>query len=233
MTGVPAAGEALDATRTRVLQAVLAGAPGTTVGALADELGGHPNTTRHHLRALVAAGLVEPSSARGAARGRPAVRYAVTPAGRRAALASETGAGDPGAEEYVALAAAFADRLAAHGADPSEEARSVGRAWGRALATGGAPPEPRQGVLALLDRLGFSPEVAPGEVTEHVDRELEVRLRTCPLLDAARRHPHVVCQVHAGLVEGADAAFGGAGEDVVLRPFAVPGACLLVLPPGR
>ena len=61
----------------------------------------------------------------------------------------------------------------------------------------------------------------------------EVELRTCPLVDAARRHPEVVCQVHAGLVSGADAVYGGSGEGVRLVPFASPGACHLTLASDR
>ena len=74
---------------------------------------------------------------------------------------------------------------------------------------------------------------APAKAPQDPPGGLEVRLRTCPLLEAARRHPEVVCEVHAGLVEGADAAYGGTGTGVDLRPFAVPGACLLALSPGR
>ena len=56
-------------------------------------------------------------------------------------------------------------------------------------------------------------------------------LRTCPLLDAAKRHPEVVCQVHLGLVAGALEADDHSAEGLGLRPFARPGACELALPP--
>lgn len=228
-------GPGLDAARRRVLRVVADSGPGATVAALAGVLGGHPNTTRHHLRALVASGLVMARTDDGAGPGRPPVRYAVTPEGRHAA--SGAAAGDPSVEEYLALAGAFADRLAALGVDSAEESRSIGRAWGAALAArdlaaadgpgadDGAvdPGEPRRHVLALLERLGFSPR----------PEGREVELRTCPLLDAATRHPEVVCQVHAGLVSGADAAYGGTGEGVRLVPFARPGACHLTLPSAR
>ncbi len=54
-------------------------------------------------------------------------------------------------------------------------------------------------------------------------------LRTCPLLDAARRHPEVVCQVHLGLVDGALAAHEVTAPGARLEPFARPGACVLTL----
>ncbi len=206
---------------------------------LAVTLGGHPNTTRHHLRTLVDEGLVRVASATPpAARGRPTLRYALSAAGRRAVA----GQGEPEASQYLALAAAFADRLAARGDDPGEDSRAVGRAWagvltGRSPGAGGADMsevEPRPGVLALLDRLGFSPEEdEPGAEGAGRGGARQVLLRTCPLLEAATRHPEVVCEVHAGLVAGAHAAYGGSAEGVVLEPFAAPGACRLTLPPNR
>lgn len=237
----------LDPARLRVLRELAGADRACTVGELAQALGGHPNTTRHHLRALLAAGLVQvpdaadeagpigAGSVREGGRGRPAARYVVTPQGR--GTASGGVEGDPAAEEYLALAGAFADRLAALGVDTSEESRAVGRAWGASLAArdvtaagGGLPGQPREQVVALLHRLGFSPVVRP---TPDRDDGREVELRTCPLLDAARRHPEVVCQVHAGLVSGADAAYGGSGEGVRLVPFASPGACHLRLASAR
>ena len=253
----------LDPARLRVLRELAGADRACTVGELAQALGGHPNTTRHHLRALLAAGLVQvpdaadeagpigAGSVREGGRGRPAARYVVTPQGRR--TASGVVEGDPAAEEYLALAGAFADRLAALGVDTSEESRAVGRAWGASLAArdvtaagGGLPGQPREQVVALLHRLGFSPVVRPTpdrdigreggrEVGRDVGRDIgrEVELRACPLLDAARRHPEVVCQVHAGLVSGADAGYGGSGEGVRLVPFASPGACHLTLASAR
>ncbi len=78
-----------------------------------------------------------------------------------------------------------------------------------------APADP----TAAASRLGFSPQVEPDAVL----------LRTCPLLDAARRHPEVVCQVHLGLVDGALAAHEVTAPGARLEPFARPGACVLTL----
>jgi predicted ArsR family transcriptional regulator len=227
-----------------VLRRVAEGGRALTVGELATVLGGHPNSTRHHLRALVAAGLVQVQARDDTAsgRGRPAVRYLVTSEGRYAASGSV--AGDPSVAEYLALAGAFADRLAVLGVDAEEESRSVGRAWGTTLAardlgapgeipTRSDPADPRRRVLTLLERLGFSPRVRPATGDAAPEDPREIELRTCPLLDAARRHPEVVCQVHAGLVSGADAVYGGSGEDVRLVPFASPGACHLTLASDR
>ncbi|MDP2774020.1 MAG: hypothetical protein Q8O61_10740, partial [Nocardioides sp.] len=84
----------------------------------------------------------------------------------------------------------------------------------------------RAEVVTLLDDLGFAPEVA-------TDRPADVRLTRCPLLEAAHRHPDVVCAVHLGIVRGALSALGADAEGTRLLPFAEPGACRLVVPPVR
>ncbi|HSO64908.1 MAG TPA: helix-turn-helix domain-containing protein [Ornithinibacter sp.] len=226
--------DAVDPARRRVLRTLAAhrSASLPTVNDLVATVGGHPNTTRHHLRTLVADGLVVAQQSPSAGeRGRPATRYAVTRAGRDAAAPGHRGAA---AQEYVALAAAFAERLAQRGGDPGDDARAIGKAWGADLVARDAPVESRGDdaapatagrVLDLLDRLGFSPTTEPGEPVGQT-----VLLRTCPLLDAARRHPEVVCEVHLGLVAGAVEGLGEPSEGLHLEPFARPGACVLGLP---
>lgn len=185
-----------------------------TVADLTRVTGQHPNTVREHLDALVDAGLAERSRAAVSGRGRPAWRYAAVPA---------PGGGSP---EYAGLATALALQLARTSRDPREEATSAGHVWGASLA-GGVRPRPgtaasaRRGVVEVLDGLGFGPE--PDR------RATTVRLRQCPLLEAAQEHPEVVCSVHLGIARGALDAWGAASGDVALVPFAEPGACLLHL----
>ena len=215
-----------------------AAAPAATVAELAARVGGHPNTTRHHLRALAAAGLVEQRVLPAGGRGRPATHYSVSPSGREEVSPAPGGAA---AQEYVALAAAFAERLAERDGDPGADARAIGRAWGTGLATrhgddDGVDLTARERVLRLLHRLGFSPEAEAEAETEAeapgASRSgTTVLLRTCPLLDAARQHPEVVCQVHLGLVSGALETHRAPSEGLHLVPFARPGACVLTLPP--
>lgn len=180
-----------------------------TAAEAADAAGVHPNMARRHLERLETEGLVSSITVADGP-GRPSRRYTCTPAGR-SALAPP----DQLADEYIALAAAFAEQLAAASSDPAPVARAVGRGWGERLAAGSG------GVIDVLDRLGFSPRER-GDVVE---------LRTCPLLEAATAHPEVVCEVHLGLVRGVDSATGGSGEGGELTPFAEPGACHLRLPP--
>ena len=187
-----------------------------TVAALAEELGQHPNTVREHLDALVYSGLAERTRAASAGRGRPAWLYAAVPAPAA------------GSREYAGLATALAMQLARTSEHPSEEAATAGRAWGAHLATS-ARPQPRsqpavqRGVVDVLDELGFEPETR--------GRSTTVRLRRCPLLEAAREQPEVVCSVHLGIVRGAMDTWGADSRGVGLVPFAEPGACLLHLAP--
>lgn len=211
-----AAGDDLSDPQIRCLTALYDGPLDVAGVAVQVEL--HANMTRRHLRALADRGLVEESSKQ-SGRGRPALEYTLNAAGR-SALAGELGElGD----DYRTLAAAFTTHLAAHSQDASKDARRIGRAWGAELVTGPRRSRARRRpeLLRLLTRLGFSPaERAEGEVT----------LRTCPLLEAARAHPEVTCQVHLGMVQGAAEALGGTADDGRIDPFAEPGACVLRLP---
>ena len=145
-------------------------------------------------------------------------------------------------QEYVALAAAFAQRLAERDGDPGADARAIGRAWGTGLAArhaddDGVDAAARERVAAAARPAGLLARDRDRDRDERADRRrpgsgTTVLLRTCPLLDAARRHPEVVCQVHLGLVAGALEAHRRARRTGLrLVPFARPGACVLTLPP--
>jgi predicted ArsR family transcriptional regulator len=179
----------LTASQGRLL-AVLQGATGPmTLADLEAATGLHPNTLRGHLDALTQHGRVSRVPMPPTGRGRPAWGY----------LAREP--------EYASLALALAEGLddATEGEPP---AMAGGRAWGQRLRDRVAPGdevEPRERVLLALQHTGFAPE-ADGST---------IRLTACPLLDAARAHPDVVCRVHLGLVEG---VLGQPGARLVPRP---------------
>lgn len=208
---------ALSGQRLRVLEYVRAHSP-VRVADAAAALDLHPNTIREHLDAVVGLGLVERSTARALGRGRPATLYRVSAADPTVAV-----------RDYAGLATALAGHLARTSAHPERDARAAGIDWGRELIdessqSGG---DPRQSVLDALARLGFAPDVdAHGP-----NARGGIALRRCPLLDAARRYPIVVCQVHLGIVVGMLERLGvdrRAGLDLI--PFAEPGACRLFLP---
>ncbi|MFP5345969.1 MAG: hypothetical protein ACLGIA_02925, partial [Actinomycetes bacterium] len=161
-------------------------------------------------------------------RGRPAWQYAAAPDNLEPDLR---------VRDYVGLASALAGYLTRSSADPASEARSAGEDWGRELAAtdaeqattepaaaGQAAPSdrsPRHRAVDLLAELGFDPVADEAATT--------AALRRCPLLDAARRYPEVVCRVHEGIVRGALEELGGDPEPVRLLAFSEPGACRLHL----
>lgn len=206
----------LGAQRAAVLDALRQHGAPTTIAALAAELDVHPNTARGHLDGLVESGLAVRDRAPVTGRGRPAWTYVAV-----------SDAIEPAPGDYAGLAAALAAHIARTSADPMAEALDAGRAWGTQIAAGHrAPRRPgvagaRHAVVAILDELGFDPRADRHATT--------VALRRCPLLDAARRYPDVVCQVHLGLVRGALETLGGDPEPTELLAFAEPGACRLNL----
>ncbi|MFA1701466.1 helix-turn-helix transcriptional regulator [Mycobacterium intracellulare] len=208
---------ALSGQRLRVLDYVRAHSP-VRVTDVAGALGLHANTVREHLDAVVTLGLVERSIARTAARGRPATLYRASAADPAVAV-----------RDYAGLATALAGQLARTSAQPERDARAAGVEWGRELIDefSRSGDDPRLSVLEALGRLGFAPDTDP----EGQDAREVIALRRCPLLDAARRYPTIVCQVHLGIVEGMLQRLGVTdtpGLDLI--PFAEPGACRLFLP---
>lgn len=203
---------ALSGQRLRVLEYLRAHSP-VQITATAATLDLHPNTIREHLDALVGLGLAVRTTARSHGRGRPATLY-------RAAAADPAVA----VRDYASLATVLAGHLARTSAHPERDARAAGRDWGRELAdeVDQCGADPREAVLAALTRLGFAPDDEGSD---------GVALRCCPLLDAARRYPVIVCQVHLGIVEGMFECMGMRDRaGLGLNPFAEPGACRLFLP---
>lgn len=219
----------MSAPRAQVLRLTSDRPGGCLVLDLAESTGLHPNTVRGHLDALVEGGLVDRLRDSPSGRGRPAWRY------RRATTSAVTDG-----SEYADLATALADQLARTSRAPHDDAVQAGLRWGRALASHADRPAavPRRGaekqgsdtehgdagrqcVMQVLEQLHFSPAANADAST--------VRLCACPLLDAARAHPDIVCGVHLGLVRGALEAAGDTVTAADLIPFAEPGACVLRL----
>ena len=211
--------QGVTAAQARVLATLRDAGRALTLGELQERTGLHPNTLRGHLDAIVAGGNASRIASRSGGRGRPAWSY----------LAREP--------EYAALAMALAsglDRGPATDADPDSEpsdsegngeaqARALdpaavrgGRAWGEQLRSQlGAVEDGRERVLLALAHTGFAPQADGDRVTLHA----------CPILEAARSHPAVVCAVHLGLIEG---VLGAEGAGLRPRPDTL--GCVVSLP---
>lgn len=206
----------LSPSRAELLETLRAQHAPVTIAALTQLTGLHANTLREHLDALIHAGMASRQRATVTGRGRPAWLY----------LAH--GEDVAAAPEYAGLAAALAATIARTSDSPGADAEAAGRSWGDTLASeqglevADGPRGAREGVVRLLDRMGFAPNPD--------DESVEVRLERCPLLEAAHQHPEIVCRVHLGLTKAALERQGVDGEETELIPFAAPGACVLRLP---
>ena len=218
----------LSTARAAILHVLVDQPTPCTVGALSALLRQHANTIREHLDGLSDAGLVRRTRAAPHGRGRPAWLYSATPD-----LES-----DQGASDYAGLASALAAHIESTSRRPRADAIESGRVWGRDLvrrsrvdvvsdvAKAPSAVGARREVVALLRELGFDP--SPDA------RAAVVKLRRCPLLEAAHQHPEVVCGVHLGIVRGALDELGndpGRTERTALQSFSEPGACRLDLLP--
>lgn len=220
----------------RVLRALEATSSALTLADLGALTGLHENTLRAHLATLVDAGRVSRLPVRSGARGRPRWGYVV----RR--------------DEYSALARALVEGLAGLGREDAQQvALRGGQAWGRRVAAdldaaragAGEGPAPGPGgpgerLWSVLEHTGFAPEesrldgAASGALLD------AIRLGRCPIIDAARDDPAVVCRVHQGMLEGAletagpgrGPAAGPGRAGVELQPFAEGGACRVLLTHG-
>lgn len=200
----------LSAARTGVLDDLSETTEPVTVQQLSVRLGQHTNTVREHLDALVAMGLAYRIPGVAAGRGRPPIHYRAVPPERSR----------PQLREYATLATVLAEQINRSSRDPVGDAIAAGLLWGNALGAKG--PEGREGArsrtIEVIDSLGFDPAERP---------DGSVDLRQCPLLEAARHNPTIVCGVHLGMVQALHTAHGAPAEEVSLEPFAKTGACIL------
>lgn len=207
----------LSSSRSALLGVLRAQIEPTTLAALVNLSGLHPNTVREHLTALVNQGLAQREPRQTTGRGRPAWLY------------QATGPDAAGSPEYAGLAVALASAIHHSTDDPWERAVTAGEEWGHQLAVDrGAVPSTastaRRGVRLLLDEMGFDPVS---------DDDQTLRLTRCPLLEAAHRYTEAVCGVHLGLARGALKEHGVDPAGTRLVPFAEPGACVLRLEAGE
>lgn len=206
-------------TRDRILHLLRVSGRPMEVYELAAGVGRFPTTVRAHLDRLVAAGLVNSSTAPATGRGRPALRYA---ADLDAAASAED------ARPYARLAAALAAQLASL-PDPAAAANEAGQRWGRAIAADMPRATSRaaaiESLVAILDAAGFAPEA-------HAEVRDDIRLGRCPFGQLGLGRGQVVCDVHLGLMQGAVAELGAPLRVVGLEPFVEPGVCVASIGAG-
>ncbi|HSK98265.1 MAG TPA: helix-turn-helix domain-containing protein [Euzebyales bacterium] len=194
-----------DRSRARLLRLLREDGP-SDVQHLTAATGLHATTVRFHLTRLAGAGLVASAPQARTGRGRPRIIYTAVDL-------------EPDAGGYRALAEALIDGVAAT-RDGGRLAVEGGRAWARRQTGRPGGDDARSQSIDVMDRLGFAPE--------RVD-DTTVALASCPLLDAATRHPEVVCSAHLGMLRGTLEGLGAPLTVTSLRPFAEPGRCVVTL----
>jgi len=228
----PDAGVPLGRSRARVLELLREAAAPLGVQEVAERCGLHPNTARFHLDALVAAGLAtrdrgprpNPAAGRPGQPGRPG-RPGRPAIGYRAADSDRP----IGERRYRLLAEMLTSMIAGLLPDPAETAEQAGREWGSYLAEQPPPYRPPTAaralgdLTALLDDMGFDPEVAPPGTPPRI------LLHECPFREVAGRHQAVVCSLHLGVIRGALTRMRAPLAASRLEPFANPGLCLVHL----
>jgi predicted ArsR family transcriptional regulator len=155
---------------------------------VADSLGLHVNTVRPHLERMREVGLltVRPDT-RGAV-GRPQKLFSL------AADSPSLGLEPP---VYPLLSRMLLDVAIEAGAE-RDVVLDAGRNAGRTLAH-----RPHQSgsslraAVAMQEELGFDPVSVPDE-----EDGLSVGFGHCPFAELAEDHPHIVCSLHQGILEG-------------------------------
>jgi predicted ArsR family transcriptional regulator len=177
-----------DPTRRRILLDFYVHQPEWTTADVAAAVGVHRTVAHAHLERLVALGYLISSQRRGAA-GKPAKLYRLTE--RQIELSYPT-------RRFARLAALLAQALRAS-PDGIDAAREAGRGHGASLVTG--PAHSPESVLRELIPLGAEYVVSDGDVVA----------RNCIFRQACEQARDIVCELHAGILEG---AFRKAGLDL-------------------
>jgi predicted ArsR family transcriptional regulator len=182
---------------------------------LAARVGLHVNTVRVHLGVLTDAGLVATETMPSQGRGRPRLAY----------RAVGTPPDESGGRRYRLLAEILTTLVARYGGEATERLEEIGEAWGRHLVESPPPEEELsdaealERLLALLDDVGFEPELEEG-------RRRRILMRPCPFLELARRHQDVVCPIHLGMMRGALGELGAKTQATKLEPFVRDDLCV-------
>jgi predicted ArsR family transcriptional regulator len=196
-----------DRTRRRILLDFYVHQPEWTVDDAARAAGVHRTVAHAHLQRLVALGYLVVGQRRGKS-GKPANLYRL--------------AGQPidfsyPVRRFARLAGLLAEGLQTRGREGVEAAREAGRRYGASLVH--KPAGSQQSVLRELAPLG----------ADYVIDEDQVLARNCIFREACAAAGDVVCELHAGLLEGAFQKAGLAVRTEALRNYAELGCAYRVL----
>jgi predicted ArsR family transcriptional regulator len=197
-----------DRTRRRILLDFYVHQPEWTVDDAAKSAGVHRTVAHRHLERLVALGYLVVGQRRGKS-GKPANLYRL--AGQQIDFSYPV-------RRFAQLAALLAEGLQTRGEEGIEAAREAGRRYGASLVT--KPAESPQAVLRQLAPLGADYVIANGG---------QVLARNCIFRQACAVAGGVVCELHAGLLEGAFQKAGLTARTEALRNYAEEGCAYRVL----
>ena len=170
-----------DPTRRSIMLSLLGDRTPRTVDEIAGMAGVHRTVAFGHLERLVDLGFLEKGKRRSGV-GKPAALYAP---GSSPLLLQYP------ARQFIVLAGLLASALGSLGDAGIGVARDVGRRFGE-----GSAPRGRGSVPEALDAIGFLG-------AEHAADGDEIVAANCVFLEACTESPHVVCALHAGILEGA------------------------------
>jgi predicted ArsR family transcriptional regulator len=183
-----------DPTRRRILLDFYVHRREWTVDEVARAVGIHRTVAHDHLERLTALGYLATGQRRGKF-GKPAKLYRL--AGQHIEFSYPP-------RRFARLAGLLGQALQGRGVEGVRAARQMGREYGASLITN--PATSRQKVLRQLARLG----------ADYVATNQQVLARNCIFREACALAQDVVCELHAGLLEG---AFQQAGLRVRTEAF--------------
>ena len=197
-----------DRTRRRILLDFYVHQPEWTVDDVAKAAGVHRTVAHGHLERLVALGYLVVGQRRGKS-GKPANLYRL--AGQQIDFSVPV-------RRFARLAGLLAEGLQTRGQEGIQAARDAGRRYGASLVD--KPADSPESVLRQLAPLGADYFIAD----DH-----QVLARNCIFRQACAAAPDVVCELHAGLIEGAFQQAGLAVRTQAFKNYAELGCAYRIL----
>jgi predicted ArsR family transcriptional regulator len=197
-----------DPTRRRILLDFFVHQSEWTVDDVAKAVGVHRTVVHRHLERLVALGYLAVGQRRGKS-GKPAKLYRLT--GQQIELSYPV-------RRFARLAGLLAESLQGEGRDGIKTAREAGRRYGASLVS--KPADSTREVLQQLGPLGAEYIVTDND---------QILAQNCIFRQACAAAQEVVCELHAGLLEGAFQQAGLAFRTEAFMDYAQKGCAYRVL----